>query len=119
MRMTTPTLDEVVDAIEATRRIKMPENIDCEGDPLNHENVLDELDREDAELVVTARETVREYIAPGGELNKRSLTALKKRGFDVTFNPDQYDPYRYVGRVVVNDRTDTFIDLDDRPVNRA
>lgn len=119
MRMTTPTLDEVVDAIEATRPIKMPENIDCEGDPLNHENVLDELDREDAKLVMNARETVREYIAPGGELKKRSLTALKKRGFDVTFHPDQDDPYRYVGRVVVNDRTDTFIDLDDRPVNRA
>ncbi|MGY6272742.1 hypothetical protein ACXIUT_23935 [Achromobacter denitrificans] len=116
--MTKPTLDEVVEAIEATRDIEMPENIDCEGDPLNHEDVLDQLPHEDAKKVEEARETVREYIAPGGELDKRSLTALKKRGVDVTFNPHQYDQDRYVGRVIVNDDTDTFISLDDRPVNR-
>ncbi|MDF8363334.1 MULTISPECIES: hypothetical protein [Achromobacter] len=119
MRMTKPTLDETVDAINATRHIEMPDNIDCEGDPLNDENVLDELPRTDVKKVEEARETVREYIAPGGELDQRSLTALKKRGFDVTFNPDQYDQDRYVGRVIVNRDTDTFISLDDRPVNRG
>ncbi|HCT05871.1 MAG TPA: hypothetical protein DIW86_10960 [Pseudomonas sp.] len=117
--MTKPTLDETVDAIKAALPIEMPDNIDCEGDPLNDENVLDELTHAEVKTVEEARETVREYIAPGGELDQRSLTALKNRGIDVTFNRDQYDQDRYVGRVIVNRDTDTFINLDDRPVNRV
>ena len=105
---TNPTLSDVVVALERVAGITVPEG-DFEGDPLNHLGHV--LTPTDAAVVDEAIALTQAYVRHvDGEPNRRSLTALTRRGFPVHLNQSQDDSMRLVGQVRIGDHV---IDLSD------
>lgn len=108
-----PTINDVTKALDALERITIPEG-DFEGDPVNSPCLYRNLSSKDQDIVDLAEQLVSEYVrklgAHGDEANTRSLTEIRKRGYKVSFNPDQYDPDRLVGYVEGHGR---IVDLSD------
>lgn len=97
------SIEEVRQALKDVENIERPD-ADNEGYPLNSPSVYDYLSDEDQNKVDHAVEVLSEYVRnSAGEPNNKSLTTLNKNGFPAQFNQDQYDPYRYVGRVSVGE----------------
>lgn len=106
------SIKDVRHALKDVENIERPDT-DNEGDPLNSPSVRNYLSDEDQNKVDHAVRICKEYVRnPAGEPNNRSLTTLNKNGFSARFNQDQYDPYRYVGRVSVGEWD---IDVSDPP----
>lgn len=97
------SIEDVRHALKDVENIERPDT-DNEGDPLNSPSVYNCLSNEDQNKVDHAVEVLNGYVRnSAGEPNNRSLTTLNKNGFPAHFNQDQYDPYRYVGRVSVGE----------------
>lgn len=104
------TIKEVDKALAALEKIERPDG-DNEGDPINSPSVYNYLSHEDQKTVDEAEKTLANYTrAPDGSPNKRAITAINKRGHDAYLGPDQYDPYKIVGKVTSGEWT---LDLSD------
>lgn len=108
-----PTINDVTKALDALARITIPDG-DFDGDPVNSPYLYRNLSSRDQDIVDRAEQLVSEYVRKpgdhGDEVNARSLTEIRKRGYKVSFNPDQYDPDRLVGHVEGHGR---IVDLSD------
>jgi hypothetical protein len=108
-----PTINDVTKALDALAHITIPDG-DFEGDPVNSPYLYRSLSGRDQDIVDRVEQLVSEYVRKpgdyGDEVNARSLTEIRKRGYIVNFNPDQYDPERLVGHVEAHGR---IVDLSD------
>lgn len=97
------TIRDVTYALEELRDVQRPYG-DNEGDAINHPDVYAELPTQTQQAVDRAWSYVRDYCChPDGEVNSRSVTLLKKRGYQISLGPYQYDPMLMAGKVTVGD----------------
>lgn len=104
------TKASAVNVLQGLDSIRRPEG-DNENMDINHPSVYQDLSPYDQRRVDEAEPILMTYVRNNsGEPNKRSITELRKHSFEVSFNQDQYDAYRFVGRI----RTENWsIDISD------
>lgn len=117
MFLPKPTINDVTEALEAFKNITIPEG-DFEGDAVNSPYLYQSLSVKDQKIVDHAEHVVSEYVRKpgdfGDEANARSLTEMRKRGFPVSLNPDQYEHDRLVG---IAESHGLILDLSDPSTN--
>ena len=104
------SIKNVRQALDDIKDIERPDG-DNEGYSINSPAVYNYLSFDDQEKVDKVVEIISDYVRQSdGQPNNRAITELKKNGFQAYLNQDQYDPYRYVG-IVRMDEWD--IDISD------
>lgn len=106
-----PTIHDVIGALAPLEKIERPD-ADNEGCAINSNSVYPYLSSEEQKLVDNAEKVLDEYTRKHGTPNKRSITELKKHGFDADLYEDQYDPDRLVGMVKLED-SDWSLNISD------
>lgn len=104
-----PSLEDIRLILNRIDKIPRPYG-DNEGDPINSASVYPHLSWENQKIVDDALDLLHKYTRMGEGANSRSITYLRKSGYEAALNADQYDPYRLVGYV----RTENWvIDISD------
>lgn len=95
------TIRDVTSVLDSLRHVQRPYG-DNEGDPLNHPTVYCELPPETQHAIDCAWQTVRDYcLHPGGDVNKRAVGLVGKRGYSIALETSQHDPLRLSGTVEI------------------
>ena len=104
------TIKNATQAIKELSEIERPDG-DNEGDAINSRYVYDSLSLDDQIKVDEAVQTLKNYTRnPDGTPNRRSVTALNKRGHQTSLDPYQYDPSLLAGHTQAGEWT---VDLSD------
>lgn len=93
------TINEVVADVNSIQTIERPYG-DNEGDAINSSSIMSDLTEYQKDFVIKAANTVEEYICGhDGYPDNKALSRIRSKGIDIYIEPDQYNPYKYIGKV--------------------
>jgi hypothetical protein len=93
------TINEVLADVNSIRAIEVPYG-DNEGDAINSSSIMSDLTEYQKGFVIKAVNTVEEYICgQDGYPDNKAIGRIRSKGIDIYIGPDQYDPYKYIGKV--------------------
>ena len=104
------TIKDVASVLEPLLTIERPYG-DNEGCAINSLSVYDYLSVDEQRVINHAIQVVRDYVSDGGgEPNRKAIAVMNRRGYCTSFGQDQYNPYRFVGSVLVGEWS---VDISD------